>query len=179
MSFSIKTMIKATFGLYLCYHTMAICLVLVPRSSELYSQLDPHFRNYLTTTGNRQYWSMFTSRPTVHGHDLSLDITDDTGAKLRTGVLLPELGEYQSDYFRYHTLFHRMQHKSKKRYLHAYACNARKTVEEHSGRKVESIRLRFSNDYIEPLAVIAETGQIAKKKIWYKGSGGWNCSDVH
>ena len=165
---------KVLFGFFLCYHTMAITLILLPRESALYHQIKPYTQPYVTMTGNRQYWSMFTTKPYKATHDLELDIIDVEGNKLKTGELLPNLAPYDQAYFRYQTIFNRMQNKNYRRYFHAYVQNVKQKLEEARGVKIKLIEVRYVYDVIQDLKTIRETGQIGKPENKTKGSYKWD-----
>ena len=165
---------KLVFGLFLCYHTMAISLVLLPRESAIYQSLKDNIKPYLTATGNRQYWSMFTTKPYKASHNIKLEITDANGDGLKTGVLLPELGPYDQTYFRYQTIFGRMQNKGYKKYFHAYVNNVKQKLEEARGIPIKTIRVISSHEVLQNLKTIRKTGHIGKPEQKTYGVYTWD-----
>lgn len=166
--------VKIIFGLFLCYHAVAISVVLLPRKSAVYESLNGYVKPYLTATGNRQYWSMFTTKPYKASHKVELEIIDSHGDALKTGVLLPELAPYDETYFRYQTLFGRMQNKGYRRYFYAYVQNVKQKLEEARGVPIRSIRVLSSHDVIQNVETIRKTGVIGKPEQKVYGSYTWD-----
>ena len=117
---------------------------------------------------------MFTTKPYKATHDLKLDIVDVQDNKLQTGELLPNLAPYDQTYFRYQTVFSRMQNKNYRRYFHAYVQNVKQKLEEARGVKIKSIDVHYRYEVIQDLKTIRETQTIGKPEQKTNGSYKWD-----
>ena len=168
-----KTTFKAIVALFFCYHLAAVSIVLLPTESQLKKSLRPCFSWYLTASGNKQYWSMFTGIPYNHRHNVDLEIVDKRGKRIERSVLLPDLAPYIEGYFRYHSLFVRMNKPAYRRYLKAYADTMKARLEARDGVHIKSLTIRLNFERIQSLKSIRRTGRISKSKVVTMGPFRW------
>ena len=80
--------------------------------------------DYLSLTGCRQHWAVFSSIPFYHDYRVELEVLDASGRRRSVGPILPSLTAYERGSIRYLKVFEYLAGSEQKLLLSEYLQNA-------------------------------------------------------
>ncbi len=147
------SVLVVAFGLF---HAANLLFAMLPRASPINRALAP----YRQLTGTEQEWGMFYTIPTMQQNEITVEITDVSGAVTEHGPILPGLKDYAThSQIRYYYLLNQLT-SPKGDYSEGYIDQLRKEIGSASTGDPTEFTVKFEGDYIRSLDLIDEDGKM-------------------